>query len=97
MSFTPYPKPGKKKKRKPGRLSEQALIKLKQKVLERDRFCQICGTPFTLTAHHIIFLSRGGKDLYENLLCLCIPCHVDVHAERVNIIGQYPDYEIIYK
>ena len=38
-----------------------------------------------LTPHHIEFQSHGGTDDLSNLLCLCMPCHNDVHDRRLLI------------
>lgn len=32
--------------------------------------------------HHMKLKSRGGTDAVENLLCVCLPCHVDITLER---------------
>ena len=37
--------------------------------------CNKCPNTKTLTAHHIIPLSEGGKDIKRNYECLCEKCH----------------------
>jgi len=50
--------------------------------------CQICSamgekTTGPVEVHHIIPLSRQGKDLAENMLTLCVPHHQAVHAGSI--------------
>jgi hypothetical protein len=50
--------------------------KLRQQVLERDGYiCQNCDSPDKLHTHHLIPKSKGGKDVLENLITFCRPCH----------------------
>lgn len=82
------------------RLSRSILLKLFEKVHERDNYaCQICGKEkYGLDyPHHVLFKSRGGSDTSENLITLCMECHRKVHDEKINIKGEYPDFEIIHK
>jgi hypothetical protein len=50
--------------------------------LMRDNFaCQKCGKQETLlSAHHIVWTSKGGKDSIYNLITLCDDCHEKVHS-----------------
>ena len=60
--------------------------------LMRDNFtCQKCGWFFgkrepknpketLLSAHHIVWTSKGGKDSIYNLITLCVSCHEKVHS-----------------
>ena len=61
-------------------------LKLRQKVLERDRYtCQLCGykagetypdgEPVRLEVDHIKPLKQGGKTVEENLWTLCSRCN----------------------
>lgn len=38
-----------------------------------------CGNPY-LETHHIIWLSKGGKDSLENVVALCPNCHKKMHV-----------------
>lgn len=41
--------------------------------------CQYCGRTFRpqeLNIDHVISLSRGGKNSWENVVCSCIPCNL---------------------
>ena len=41
--------------------------------------CEKCGEGggrVKLSTHHIVPLSKGGSNDYENLICLCKKCHV---------------------
>ena len=67
------------------RLSRSILLKLFEKVHERDNYtCQICGKEkYGLDyPHHVLFKSRGGSDTNENLITLCMECHRKVHDEK---------------
>jgi hypothetical protein len=61
-------------------------LKLRQKILERDRYtCQLCGnttldqheygTKVKLEVDHIIPLKQGGRTIEENLWTLCSRCN----------------------
>jgi 5-methylcytosine-specific restriction protein A len=52
-------------------------------------YCQLCGrsAPFNdkygapyLETHHIVWLSRGGRDSTENAVALCPNCHRRMHV-----------------
>lgn len=50
-------------------------------VLRRDRWgCQICGSMQNIQVHHQTFRSHGGKDIEENLICICANCHSSIHG-----------------
>lgn len=51
--------------------------------------CELCGNPAPfmdrkgqpyLEAHHVVWLSRGGKDSTENTVALCPNCHTRMHV-----------------
>ena len=48
-------------------------------ILLRDRHrCQYCGQKFSpgvLTLDHIVPVSKGGRNSFENLVCACGPCN----------------------
>lgn len=56
--------------------------------LRANGVCELCeneapfkdkfGKPY-LESHHIIFLSKGGKDSIENVAALCPNCHRKIH------------------
>jgi len=53
-------------------------IELSRKnILRRDNHrCQYCGTTSPpLTIDHVIPRSRGGNDIWENLVCACVHCN----------------------
>jgi 5-methylcytosine-specific restriction endonuclease McrA len=53
---------------------------LRKLVFDRDDWhCIHCNSTFGLDPHHIKFVSQGGKDCLENLICLCRICHNAVH------------------
>lgn len=63
---------------------------LKSAVLARDKFkCQCCGfggpaTLGILAVHHKLPVHVGGKDVVENLVTLCVSCHILVHVSERN-------------
>jgi 5-methylcytosine-specific restriction endonuclease McrA len=54
-------------------------------LLARFRFerlgepCEMCERRPGTEAHHAHYRSRGGSDVYENLIWLCRPCHDSIH------------------
>jgi 5-methylcytosine-specific restriction endonuclease McrA len=67
----------------PIRLDATTYRQLHRRILERDGWgCQVCGTLRNLQVHHIKFRSRGGSDLEENLITLCVECHAKIHRGR---------------
>jgi len=51
-----------------------------QALFARDRhLCMYCGQQYTraeLTRDHVLPLSRGGLDAWENVVAACLPCNV---------------------
>jgi len=63
-------------------LSTQCKIRAKFK-------CHRCGRDFSnnkiaLHAHHIIPLSKGGRNVLSNLVALCEECHSKEHHKTIN-------------
>ena len=59
---------------------------IRSQVYIRDNFtCQGCGAIFKNDAsfdiHHIIPVSRGGKNELDNLILLCKDCHMRLHGK----------------
>lgn len=74
-------------KRPRRRLDPESYSRLRQLVLERDRWrCQHCGHSTELEVHHIQSRSRLGDDAEQNLITLCASCHQGVHRRKVNAI-----------
>ena len=82
---------------------------VKEKVLERDKWCVWCGRPGIPNAHYIP-RSLGGLGVEENILTLCPDCHRDFDQgnNRVKkkaffrgyLQGKYPDWDedkLIYR
>jgi 5-methylcytosine-specific restriction endonuclease McrA len=44
-------------------------------VLERDRLCTYCGLCASTTIDHVLPLSHGGTNAFENLVGACHPCN----------------------
>lgn len=71
--------------RGPARTRE--ALKLREDMLRRANFtCEKCGyqpnkhDARPLQVHHKQFLRDGGNDDAENLIVVCRPCHVGIHA-----------------
>jgi len=55
---------------------KQVMLSRKN-ILRRDNYkCQYCGrSDLPLTIDHVVPKSRGGQDLWENLVAACIKCN----------------------
>ncbi len=53
------------------------IILSRKNILRRDGHrCQYCGrTEVALTIDHLMPVSRGGEDTWENLVCACVDCN----------------------
>jgi len=51
------------------------LCKAEPNIVKKD------GSPY-LEVHHVIPLSKGGNDVYENIVVLCPNCHKRVHISN---------------
>jgi len=60
--------------------------RLMYEYLKDHPFCEICGYKKSKHIHHIIPVSEGGKEVYDNYLAVCIPCHARLHPEYSNFI-----------
>jgi 5-methylcytosine-specific restriction endonuclease McrA len=64
------------------RLGPRIYGRLVKKVLERDQWrCQKCGSLEYLQIHHKIKRSQQGNDALENLVTLCVYCHLAEHGQ----------------
>ena len=68
--------------------TKREWIKIAKQCYERDRFiCQQCGKKGgLLNAHHILPWA-GNKELrydLDNLITLCVPCHIKLHGRDKN-------------
>jgi 5-methylcytosine-specific restriction endonuclease McrA len=64
---------------RPG-LTEPAPALTNNALFARDRFlCMYCGQSFhkpQLTRDHVLPVSKGGRDIWENVVSACLPCNV---------------------
>ena len=62
------------------KLTEQETRVIKNKTFGRCGICSHPGTQF----HHIIFRNKtqGGTDHPDNLLLLCMVCHMEIHGGK---------------
>lgn len=78
---------------------------LRQATLARDKFyCQCCGMHLIgarlglIAVHHILPVHVGGKDTLENLITLCVNCHLSLHVMERNggsILMDKADYDAL--
>jgi hypothetical protein len=59
------------------RLPFKKIILSRKNILRRDGHrCQFCGrADIPLTIDHVLPMSRGGEDTWENLVCACVQCN----------------------
>jgi 5-methylcytosine-specific restriction endonuclease McrA len=59
------------------RVPYKKIVLSRKNILRRDGHrCQYCGrSDIPLTLDHVIPLSRGGEDTWENLVCACVRCN----------------------
>jgi 5-methylcytosine-specific restriction endonuclease McrA len=59
------------------RVPYKRIILSRKNILRRDGHrCQYCGRgDLPLTVDHVIPISRGGDDTWENLVCACVWCN----------------------
>lgn len=77
--------------------------RVKERVLERDKYCVYCGSPYGIPNAHYISRAQGGLGVEENVLTLCPECHRKYdHTEkrtemrkvfREYLMGIYPDWD----
>jgi len=58
------------------RLAREQWSPIREQVFDRDgRACLNCGSPVDLECDHIIPISRGGTNFFDNLMTLCRDCN----------------------
>ncbi|RDV80741.1 RNA-guided endonuclease IscB [Ammonifex thiophilus] len=55
----------------------------REKVLNRDGACVLCGSTEKLQRHHLVPRAKGGTDTPENQVLLCAECHRKLHSGEV--------------
>ena len=58
------------------RLTKTGWIKICRLVTKRDKWCIVCGNPYGNHHHHVVFRSAMGSDTIDNLVLLCMNCHM---------------------
>lgn len=53
-----------------------------KQIVDKEPYCQLCGSCYELHIHHIIYRSQGGLTIPENLIRLCCRCHRLVHSNK---------------
>lgn len=57
--------------------TQQLIYPTKQNIIKRDNCeCQYCGSKSHLTVDHVVPRSKGGKNIWENLVACCETCNV---------------------
>jgi 5-methylcytosine-specific restriction endonuclease McrA len=64
---------------------ERGAPRIRQKVLDRDKGCRLCGTTEDLTVHHIVAAADGGPTTPSNLLVLCSGHHEAVERGEISL------------
>jgi hypothetical protein len=61
--------------------------KIRTEALKRDDFqCKDCGDREKLQVHHLLSIEDGGTNKLDNLVTLCLPCHIKRHeGERIEL------------
>jgi hypothetical protein len=55
-----------------------------------------CNAPVAWSeAHHVVWWSRGGPTDTDNGILLCAPCHREVHAGRLLVVGSPGDWRVV--
>jgi hypothetical protein len=54
---------------------------LKNKIIDRDKHCKLCGSTSNLEIHHLTYDNLYEENL-EDLQCLCNRCHENIHKEK---------------
>ena len=69
-------------------LATEIKAKTRKEVIKRDNYCIICGSHQMLTIAHYISRANGGKGIKENLVLLCMTCHMklDQSSERKKLL-----------
>ena len=58
------------------RVPYKRIMLTRKNVMRRDgQQCQYCGCRDRLTIDHVVPKSRGGRDVWENLVAACVPCN----------------------
>jgi hypothetical protein len=53
--------------------------------------CRVCGGRQQPQVHHVQFRSQGGRWTTANCVLVCRPCHQDLHARTLIIVGTDAD------
>jgi hypothetical protein len=57
------------------RVKDPAAVRRK---VRQDGTCRACGEPGS-DGHHILYRSKGGDDVEDNVVTLCHDCHMALH------------------
>lgn len=75
------------------RLPKKEVKFTRHNIFERDKnMCQYCGQIFDrrdLNIDHVIPRDRGGKTVWENVVCSCIPCNTKKGNKLLHEVGMH--------
>ena len=99
----PFPEVVRLKKYIPSKRKRMVLTK--RNVYLRDNFtCQYCGSTKDLTIDHVIPISNGGLNVFENLVTCCHRCNNKKGSKSLEEAGLklkeqpfHPSYLILFK
>jgi 5-methylcytosine-specific restriction endonuclease McrA len=58
------------------RMPYKKIMLTRKNIMRRDgNRCQYCGSHDRLTIDHVLPKSRGGREIWENLVAACVPCN----------------------
>ena len=76
------------------RLPRQEVKFSRENVFQRDRYmCQYCGKNFErreLNLDHVIPRDKGGRTVWENVVCSCIRCNTKKGNKLPREVGMVP-------
>ena len=63
-------------------LRSEAWWRRRERYLRRRHQCEQCGAKKLLSVHHLNYDRPDGRELDEDLECLCITCHALEHPGK---------------
>lgn len=68
-----------------GRLTTREIVgETRERIIERDGCCKICGRTDRLEIHHINPFEKSHDNSEQNLVVLCKHCHMSLHMKKRN-------------
>ena len=72
----------------------QVSYKTREIVINRDKWCILCGNPRATDMAHFVSRSKGGLGIEQNIVLLCRNCHhrLDHTTERKELLILVENY-----